>query len=657
MTWDNQYRLGMRQVLACLVTALVTAAPVAAQADEDLTEFSLEELMNVEVTSVSKKTESKMDAAASVTVITSEDLRRGGFTSVPEALRTVPGVQVARIDAHRWAVSIRGFMQEFTNKLLVMIDGRSVYTPIFGGTFWNEQNLPIEDIARIEVVRGPGGTLWGANAVNGIINVITKTAAETQGVRTHIFAGSHESGVAGRYGDTIGDSTQFRFSLKGEKIEDYDLDQNTASSDSMGQLRAGLRVDSELSDKDKVSLFADYFDLDTEAAAGVAPPPFFATTGFNDQHFKQRGGNVLLKYGHDFESGSRFEVKTFYNGVLRRATSNQDSHTFDIETQHDFSPIENLSVSWGTNYRYWTTHFKASAGTVAVDPNDETFHLGSAFLQLKADFFDKRLSLIGGTKLSYGNWSAFQYQPSLRAIAKPVDGHTVWAAVSRAVRTPTYIDRDIEATIGPFSLNGDRNFRSEEMVSVEAGYRFHQFEWIAAELSGFYSFYDEYSSLSSTGPTSLQFGNQGDIKVRGLEIEVTMVPAPWARVVTGYSVVGIDDDDLIRNVISGARESKRVPQHQFSIRSFFDLPYDLELDAALYYVDGLPGFNSNLDPDNIEEYFRLDLRLGWRPIEWMEISLVGQNLADRRHAEFSDVQRNQASRIPRSGYAKFTFDF
>ena len=658
MVLGRQYQSGFERVFALIVMVLTSALPLIAQADQDLTEFSLEELMDVDVTSVSRKAESRLGAPASVTVITSEDLRRGGFTSVPEALRTVPGVQVARIDASRWAISIRGFVQEFTNKLLVLIDGRSVYTPLFGGTVWNEQNIPIEDIARIEVVRGPGGTLWGVNAVNGVINIISKTAAETQGVRTHIFGGSHESGVAGRYGGEVGESTQFRFSLKGERTRDFDTDETSGASDSIGQLRAGLRLDSQLTDRDEISLFFDYFDIDREAAIGVAnPAPPFNVVSFNDQHFKQRGGNALLKYAHQFESGSRFELKTYYDRVSRRTTSNEDSHSFDIETQHDFDLVENLNVIWGTNYRFWTTHYTPGAGPIGIVPNDETFHLGGAFFQLQLDLFDDRLSLIAGTKLSVGNFSGFEYQPSGRAVFKPVEGHTVWAAVSRAVRTPTLIDRDVSGPVGPFQLEGDRDFSSEELVSVEAGYRFHQLDWLVAELSGFYSFYDNFSSLNQNGPASFQFSNDGKIRVRGLEVELTLVPTDWVRIVSGYSVLGFDDDDLVRNLLAPGREETKNPQHQFSIRSFFDLPYDFEIDAAFYYVDGISAFTPVLTEDNVEQYFRLDLRLGWRPTEWLEIALVGQNLADRRHVEFIDVQRNQSSRVPRSGFAKFTFDF
>ncbi len=656
MACTNQYRSGMQWAVALIAAVLIPVA--AAHADEDLTEFSLEELMNVDVTSVSKKAQSKMGAAAAVTVITAEDLRRGGFTSVPEALRTVPGVQVARIDATRWAISIRGFVQEFTNKLLVLIDGRSVYTPLFGGTVWNEQNIPIEDIDRIEVVRGPGGTLWGANAVNGVINIISKKASETQGTRAHILGGSHEAGLAGRHGGTIGESTQYRFSLKGETIQDYDFDQSYDASDAMDQLRTSFRLDSQPTESDEISLHLDYFDLDREAARGIAnPAPPFQTLRFEDEHFRQRGGNALLKYVHTFDDESSFELKTYYDRVQRRTTLKEDSHTFDIETQHDFNVLESMNMIWGVNYRYWTTHIGSGSGTVGLQPNDETFHLGSGFVQFQLDFFDDRLSLIGGTKLSVGTAAGFEYQPSGRVVAKPAEGHTAWFAVSRAVRTPTVIDRDLSGSVGPLALNGDRSFRSENLLSFELGYRYHALDWLAAELSAFHSQYDDFSALRGVGPGQLQFSNAGDIEVRGLELEVTLIPTSWLRIVSGYSILDYGDNDLVQSPLSAGNEDELNPRHQFMIRSMFDLPYDLELDAAIYYVDGMPAITPELQSRNVEQYVRLDLRLGWKPLEWLEVSLVGQNLTDNRHAEFNDIQRNQSSQIPRSGYAKLTFDF
>lgn len=399
-------------------------------AQDDLLELSLEDLMNVEVTSVSKKAESKHLAAAAVTVITAEDLRRGGFTSVPEALRTVPGVQVARIDASRWAISIRGFRQEFSNKLLVLIDGRSLYTPLFGGVVWAEQNFAMEDIERIEVIRGPGGTIWGANAVNGVINIITKQAADTQGAHGHLFAGNLEQGVGARVGSSIGEQVRYRVSAKAEKVGDFDLDGQDNADDEWGQLRLGSRWDAELDETKKVTFLADYFDLDLERAVGVRDPVFpNPVVGFDRRNAKSRGGNFQGQYEHALGKAGNIGVKAYWDTVSRRITNEEDSHTFDLALQHDVALLENLGVIWGAEYRYWTTHTGDPIGPIGYDPNDADFHLGDGFVQLQLDLFDDKLALIAGTKLGGNSWSGFEYQPSGRFVVKPVEGHTLWGAV------------------------------------------------------------------------------------------------------------------------------------------------------------------------------------------------------------------------------------
>lgn len=636
-----------------LVGGLVLIASVGV-ANDELLDLSLEDLMNVEVTSVSKKAENRSGAAAAITVITAEDLRRHGFTSVPEALRLVPGVQVARIDAARWAISIRGFRQEFSNKLLVMIDGRSIYTPLFGGVVWNEHNVAIEDIERIEVVRGPGGTIWGANAVNGVINIISKSSADTQGVRAHVFGGTQEYGIAARYGGALGEDTKYRVSLKGEKTEDFDFNQNYNGNDEYGQLRLGLRSDTKLSEDQDLTVFVDYFDLDRESGTVLSTPgTFFPIVGFRKTHMKQRGGNVVLKYGKDFDSDSRFEAKAYYDRVHRDTTLKEDSHTADVDLQYQSELVENLGMVVGVNYRYWTTHVGSGIGTVQIVPNDEEFHLGSGFFQFQLDLFDDHVALIAGTKLSVNSWSGFEYQPSGRIVVKPVEGHTVWGAVSRAVRTPTIIDRDLSGFIGPAPILGNDDFRSEELLSFEFGYRFHRLDWLKAEFSAFWSDYEDVSGLAGAGP--FVFQNDTNIKIRGLEIEVSYLPTDWLRLTGGYSVIDFDENGPPAPLAVPQRRTH--PAHQFVLRTLLDLPYDLEFDGAIFYVDGQPGTTPTLRSNNVTQYVRLDLRLGWKPLENLEISLVGQNLTDARHPEFNDIQFNQSNQVPRSGYAKVTVDF
>lgn len=643
--------------LVAIGLALLCTVPASAQ--DDLLDLSLEDLMNVEVTSVSKKAESKQQAAAAVTVITAEDIRRGGFTSVPEALRIVPGLQVARIDASRWAISIRGYRQEFSNKLLVMIDGRSIYTPVFGGVIWAEQNFAIEDIERIEVIRGPGGTIWGANAVNGVINIISKKAKDTQGVRAHVFGGTQEAGVAARFGGAVADHTQFRFTTKAEKVQDFDVRKNYDGDDEWGQLRLGGRTDTKLGERTEATILGDYFDLDFERGQGVASPaPPFPITSFDKRHGKSRGGDVVAQLRHQLEGGSRFSAASYFDWVDRDVTLGEKSRTADLQMQHEVTLFSTLNMVYGAEYRYWTTHIKPPATGLGFNPNDDDFHLGDAFVQLELPLLDDRVKLIGGTKLGGNSWSGFTYQPSGRLVLTPVSGHTVWGAVSRAVRIPTFTDRDLTGELAPFvNLNGDRDIRQEQLLAYELGYRFSTLEWMTAEVSLFWSEYDDVSVLVGPAPIGpYRFENAGQTSIRGGEIELSFLPVQWLRLTTSYSFLD-QYERLPSTAFAVATLEKSDPAHQFVVRSLVDLPADFELDAGLYFVDGLEGVTPVLRKDNVRQYLRFDLRLGWKPLDWLELSLVGQNLNDARHAEFYDVQRNQSTQVPRSGYAKLTVQF
>jgi iron complex outermembrane receptor protein len=627
---------------------------IPASAAEDLLDLSLEELMNIEVTSVSKKAESKNETAASVHVITAEDIRRGGFTSVPEALRVVPGVQVSRIDASRWAISIRGFRQEFSNSLLVMIDGRPVYTPLFGGVIWSEQNLAMQDVERIEVVRGPGGAIWGANAVNGVINIITRHSSDTQGGLLAVHGGTQEYGLMGRYGAKLGEDTTFRLTARGEKIEDFDFNQNYNGNDEWSNVRVGLRSDTKVGEKGELTLHADYFDIDGTLGVGglTGTPPSYV---FSENDTRSRGGDILIEYARELDEDSSLEVRAFYDTVNRRTILDAHSHTFDLDAKYDVVLSDEFSMVWGAEYRYWTTHTKALSTSIALVPNDDDFHLGSAFVQFELDLFDDLLKLVAGTKLSGNSWSGFEYQPSGRFVVAPAVGHTLWGAVSRAVRTPTHIENDLSAMIGPISISGDRNVASEELLSYELGYRFYGLDWLTTELSLFYSRYEDVTGLVG-GPLDYRFDNPGEVTVGGGEVEVSLLPTDGWKLTAGYSVMFFDEDSVASPLGVGKLKNTQ-PRHQFVIRSVVDLPADLELDASGYYVDGLSGVTPTLRSNNVRQYFRLDLRLGWKPLDWLEVALVGQNLTDARHAEFNDVLGNESSQVPRSGYAMVTVDF
>lgn len=659
---EGGHRRRVRMMWAVMVGSLwlSLSATVVYSADDDLGELSLEALMNVEVLSVSKKSESKNDAAAAITVITSEDLRRGGFTSIPEALRVVPGLQVARIDANRWAISARGFNQEFANKLLIMVDGRSVYTPTFGGVYWDVQDYPIEDIERIEVIRGPGGTIWGANAVNGVINVLTKKSSETQGVLASAYGGTHEYGATGRLGGAINDDTHYRLFVKGFEHREFDVNRRFDGRDEWNTGRIGMRFDGEVGEADTWRVSSDYYHANLEQ--GV-----FTGFGFATRHYETQGGNVMANWEHVSDEHGTFTTQVYYDRYYRESLIEEDRHTADIDFQHDvswdFETREQVQLSWGLNYRYSTSHINGVSRT-SFSSTDEDFHLGGGFVQGRLDVLDRRLSILGGVKLGGNNWSGFEVQPSVRALAKPAEGHAIWAAVSRAVRTPTQLDRELIATIPvavpPFAvtLTGNDEQRSEDLTSFEAGYRFFPWKWLTAELSFFHNTYEDVSSLGGTFPT-FTFANGADVQTTGGEFELNFLLIEGWRLSVGYTVLEIEADTTA-NPLGGTEVTLTSPQSQVVVRSFVDLPFNFEWDTSFYWVDGLRDIVQNSVPPtnrNVEQYFRLDTRIGYRPTDGFEIALVGQNLLENRHAEFNDVQFNQSTQIPRSAYAKITLRF
>jgi len=642
----------------CTLGLLLVATP--AIAGDDLLDMSLEELMNIEVTSVSKKAESKNDTAAAITVITAEDIRRGGFTSIPEALRIVPGVQVARIDASRWAISIRGFREEFSNKLLVLIDGRPVYTPLFGGVVWAEQNLAMQDVERIEVIRGPGGAIWGANAVNGVINIITRHTADTQGEMLALHGGTQEYGWTARHGGAMGEDTTYRLTARGEKVEDYDFNQDYNGNDEYTNLRIGARTDTRIDEDSTLEAHFDFWDLDYERGLGVrAGPPFFQVTGFSKQSQRTRGGALQLTYDREIDEKSQFEFMTFADLTDRRTVLDERSYNVQASTQYnrELDEIhEGLSMISGLDYRYWTTHTDVVTNAVVLQPNDDDLHLGSGFVQFELDLFDDMLTLIAGTKLSVNSWSGFEYQPSGRFVFRPAEGHVVWGAVSRAVRTPTSIDNDLNAFIGPVNLLGDRDFDSEELLSGELGYRFFALDWLSFESAAFFNEYDKVSTLVGPPPVGpLTFANPGSVQVAGAEFELTVLPVDWWRLSANYTFIEFLRERDAETLLPGGTLNRNQPEHQFTFRSVVDVLENLEFDTAVYWVDGLGAVVPTLRSNNVRQYWRLDLRLGWQPVDWLEVALVGQNLTDARHAEYNDVQGNQSNQVPRSGYLMLTF--
>lgn len=621
--------------------------------------------MKYPVTSVSKRPENLSEAPAAIHMITQEDIRRSGATSIPEALRLVPGLQVARVDAHTWAISARGFNDVFANKLLVVQDGRSVYTPLFSGVFWDVQDTMLEDIDRIEVIRGPGATLWGANAVNGVINIITKKARDTQGFLITSGAGTEERGFGGiRYGGKLSDSAFFRVYGKYFNRDDSVLSNGADAGDSAQMGRGGFRIDWEASDRNLFTFQGDVYRGSAGQIYTNATPGFpFVQTVRDD--FTVSGGNLLGRWAHTFSDSSDLKLQLYHDRTTRETAVFQERRdTYDLDLQHNFQLGERHNLVWGAGYRL-SADKVANRFTVSLNDPQRRTQLFSTFAQDEITLLKDRLKLTLGSKFEHNDYTGFEIQPSGRLLWTPSEYQSVWGSISRAVRTPSRADDDIvlnQITATPglrTRILGNHDFSSEKLMAYEVGYRFRPVPRVSLDVSAFYNVYDDLRSLEPLGfspgpPAVATFGiaNQLRGETYGFEFAPSwQVLAGW-RLQAGYTYLQMQ---LHRQPGSKDPSTEthegRSPHHQVTVRSIMDFPHHVQFDSTLRYVDGLPSLG-------ISSYFALDLRLGWTPTKRLEFSLVGQNVLDDHHLEFRPSSiSTQTTEVERSVYGKITWRF
>jgi iron complex outermembrane receptor protein len=516
----------------------------------ELKQLSLEELMGVEVTSVSKKEEKLFDAAAAIYVITQEDIRRSGATSIPEALRNVPGLEVVRLNANTWQISARGFVTT-ANKILVLIDGRSVYTPLFAGVFWDVQDTLLEDLDRIEVIRGPGGTLWGANAVNGVINIITKSAKETHGWLLTGGGGTEERAFGGaRYGGKLGENARYRFYAKYFNRDDMVFPDGRDAADQWQMGQGGFRVDWDASEKNLLTLQGDLYVGEVGGQVVASPtPPFLSMTDAS-----VGGGNLLGRWTHHVSDISNVQLQVYYDRTERRIPGffSEDRDTFDVDVQHRFPWGRRHDIIWGIGYRY-TQDKVDSSFSVSVDPAQRATDLLSLFMQDDITLLPNRLRLTLGSKFEHNDFSGFEIQPNVRLAWTPSARQTVWAAVSRAVRTPTRLELDIHLSavqipsMPPIVLRvfGNPDFVSEELLAYELGYRVQPYPRLSLDIAAFYNVYDNLLSLEGPGPPQLSppvvvipftQANKLQGETHGVEVLANYHLADWWRWQVGYPI-------------------------------------------------------------------------------------------------------------------------
>ncbi len=652
----------------------------AHQEEDDFFDLSLNELMAVEVTSVSKKAEKAFDAPAAIFVLTNEEIRRSGAENLPEALRAVPGLQVARINANKWAVSARGFNTQFSNKLLVLIDGRSIYTPLFSGVYWDAQDVPMEDIDRIEVIRGPGATLWGANAVNGVINIVTKHSRETQGAYFSAAAGNHSfRNVEARYGGQF-DGGHYRVYAKGNHYGETQLMTNADANDDWHKLQGGFRADWQSDGKNSYTLQGDVYVSEIDAT-DITPFPVapFATTTTGDNEIN--GGNIMGKWDHHLSERSDISLQLYYDRTNRQdVIANQSVDTFDIDFQHNWVANDRHDVTWGVGYRLIMDSLEESV-VVNLDKMDLTTDIFSAFLQDKITLIEEELYLTAGTKFEHNDFSGVELQPSARMAWYPSESHTVWASVSRAVHTPDRSTYDMSLALSaipasPGSLVrvvGNKNLDSEELIAYELGYRVKPDEDLALDMAAFFNDYDKLFALQTITPfldasssflpahfvIPQHFSNAMEGETYGIELSATWNVTPEWALSSSYSYIDIDlSIDSRGGTVStdalGNEDS--TPNHQAAIRSFLNLPHNVQFDNQLYFTDNIAS-SSNVQPGDAETYWRFDTRIGWQPMENIEFSIVGQNLLDDWHPEFAGGIFSTQSEIGRTIYGKVVWRF
>jgi iron complex outermembrane recepter protein len=643
-------------------SAPVLAVPAGELSPERLKRMSLEELMDIEVTSVSRRPEKLVRAASAIQVITSEDIRRSGASSIPEALRLASNLDVARKNSHDWAITARGFNTELANKLLVMIDGRTVYTPLFSGVFWDRQNFLLEDIDRIEVISGPGGTLWGANAVNGVINIITKTSSGTQGVYLEAGAGNQlEDSVAARYGGALGPDASFRVYALHFARGTETRSNGSSADDAWSKRQAGFRIDATPSARDSLSVQGDVYGGDEDLVSG-------STSGVS-------GSNVLGRWTRSLADDAEFILQFYYDrthlsqnvaalvinstvfaeaGVLV-----DDLDTYDLDFQHRVRLGESQQIVWGLGYR--TTHDAVqNAPALAFLPPRLTQHLYSGFVQdeirLGEDWY-----LTLGTKIEHNDYTGFELEPGARLQWSVDDTRMLWAAVSRAVRMPSRIDRDFSQPAPDHPLvvlRGSDDFRSETVIASELGYRAELGDSVSASLSLFYNDYDDLRSTTTTPVRVLPFFFENNLagRTHGAELSVNWQPLDGWRLQAGYSWLRQSLHVKPGSIdINNALNETADPEHRALLRSSLDLGSKLQLDTTLRRTGDRP-IHSGPVLGHVPGYSELDLRLAWRPSEQWELSLVGQNLLHGQHQEYGYPGPMQIE-IERAVYGKLAWRF
>lgn len=638
-----------------------TARGSAAEDSQSLKQLSIEQLGQVEVTSVTKEPEEVWKTPAAVYVITSQDIVRSGATNIPEALRLAPGVEVARIDSDKWSIGVRGFGSRLTRDVLVLIDGRSVYSTLLAGTYWEVQNIPLDDIDRIEVIRGPGGTIWGPNAVNGVINIITKSSKDTQGESVSAGGGNVDQGdITAQYGGGHGDDLTYRVYGMGF-VRGPQFHPAGDSYDTWRNIQGGFRADYDRSPKDSYTLQGDIYDEgagETVTATTYAPPYSQILQGAA----RLSGGNILGRWHHTQGPGEDFQLQAYYDRTNRREPNFADiRNTFDVDFLDRFRLPARQQISWGAGVRLSAGRNPTVVSGLYFIPGSRIDQLYSGFFQDEIALIPDRLSLSLGSKLLKTNYTGLEWEPSVRMLWNPTPTQALWAAYTHAVRTPADAERAfyLSGFLGlapggvPFfaRFNANPNFHSEELNGWEIGYRRMVGQNVYVDLDTFYNHYGNLFSEDIIGAPFLEnspapphlllpaeFGNGLVGTTKGFELSPNWSPVSFWRLSASYSYLdmnlqkGTNSQDVgIAPILQGSS-----PRHQLTAESDFNISNAIDLNLTYRFVSALSALHIN-------SYSTGDARFGWWVRSSLQLSVSGRNLFQPTHYEYpSDPGPNVA---------------
>ncbi len=580
---------------------------------------------------------------------------------------------MARINSSKWAVSSRGFGGTFSNKLLVQIDGRSVYTPSYSGVYWDMQNVMIQDIERIEVIRGPGATLWGANAVNGVINIITKTAADTLGGLVSTGAGNHETCLASvRYGRQFNPDLYGRFYVNHHGEDSYQyLSDNSDSGDDWQVTSGGFRLDRDVQISDSWTLQGDVYNGQEDQEVFPywtegSPVPSWA-----DETSDIKGHNLLGRWQHHYTETNAWTLQAYFDSTDRQEIYlDQEHRTFDLDFQHRFQWLSGQDIVWGLGYRYLEDHFENSY-MLALFPNQERFNLFSGFFQDEINLVSNRLWLTLGTKFEHNDYTGLEAQPSARLLWKPWVHHNFWASVSRAVRTPSRAEDSGRILVGvvpypPYPaiiVNGSSAMDVEKVVAYEAGYRYVENASFSVDFSFFYNDYSNLTDFSYLDAANIKIVNGMSGNSRGLEVNAQWQPLTWLTTELNYTYIDLQMTSSDRNAAFSSGidivTENSSPRHQVFLTTGIDVRKNIRLNILGRYVDQLkvPSPSAKTQGLSVDDYLAMDVNVCWSPTGNLELMLAGQNLTDSAHLEFVNEYFTPAIEIEPSVYARLTWKF